>query len=116
MERWSLRFQATHNTMSFDISWIEIDGSIGTSVSLNLDEHYALFGQMLETQYKVLIRLRDYYRDADFTLQELPTLKRELEVRMEEIESLSLREKLKFILILVEEAISRKKTIAAIAD
>ena len=59
--------------MPCDISLLESDGSLGLTVSLDLDDHWALFGQATSSRYKLLAKLGDYYADANFCLDELRT-------------------------------------------
>ncbi len=102
--------------MAFDLCIIESNGGPGSSVPLDPNEHHALFGELSVEGYSLLSRMSDYYRDADYSLVELPKLKVELQELSSEIKVSSLVDRVAAIVTLVDDAINSGKTISAIAD
>jgi hypothetical protein len=102
--------------MPFDLSLLEPDGRPSAFVSFSPNEHQVIFGQASAARYKLIPRLCDYYRDADFEPRELVALRDEFKTRADEIEIDSLSEKLKLAVALLTQAIEKGKGVTAIVD
>lgn len=65
--------------MALDIAILNDTGEPDTTVSIRINEHARLLRIVDDGTPRLLLRLRDYYEDAEFELCELDELTRELE-------------------------------------
>ncbi len=102
--------------MTYDLGWLYHDGFPGPSVPLGLDAHYELIQFIKGYPYPLLSRLSDYYEDAYFANRELADLKKEVESCLTNADSPRLRKTLLDMLAMINDAISRRKSLYAICD
>jgi|GEM_PF-4563707 len=102
--------------MSYDFSLLNPSGNQVTSVSLNPSEHFAIFGSLDVEKYRVFSKAKDYYRDADFDISEISTLRDELEAYTKEMAIDAIQYKLQLLTELLKQAIAEGKAVAAISD
>jgi hypothetical protein len=103
--------------MSLDITILNSDGSPDEQVSVGVDDHYQLMQQAEKQSLLLLMRMRDYYQDADYNSDEVLLLSNELKILIEQHKSKSSFVPVATQLLnLAQIAIDRSKGIVAIAD
>jgi hypothetical protein len=65
-------------TMSLDIAILGSDGVPKNQVSIDADTHHRLMKLLEENTRSLLIRMNDYYADAEYSVSELDSLHAEL--------------------------------------
>lgn len=62
--------------MSLDIAILDKEGAPHTEISVSPDSHFQLMKQAEMLELSQLLRMRDYYEDVDYTVQETLLLRR----------------------------------------
>ncbi len=65
--------------MSLDIAILDKEGAPHKEVSVSPDGHFQLMKQAEMLELSQLLRMRDYYEDVDYTVQETLLLQQETE-------------------------------------
>ena len=103
--------------MSLDIAILDDKGAPVHEVSISVDAHSHLMRQVDHLHLNQLLRMRDYYEDVDYTVQETLLLQQETETLARNCAG-----KPDFcglvdtIQALIRHAVNDEKAVAAIAD
>lgn len=84
-------------------------------LQLDLYSHAALFGRPLDGR-SLMVRLSDFYSDAEFEIEELPLLRAELQNELNSSKSKLAMEALKGLCDVVDRAIAGNKKLFVFAD
>lgn len=66
--------------MSYDVCILGDNGSPVHQVKFSVDEHHLLVEEARKNCFDMLMRIIDYYSDAEFTTDELHVLRNEIEI------------------------------------
>ena len=103
--------------MALDVAILGENGESESAVPIRVDEHARLLGAVEASTSPLLSRLRDYYEDAEYELQELDDLVAELGSLRAHIEGdAALAELISSLRDLVLSARRLRRGIVAIAD
>lgn len=99
--------------MALDIAILEDDGRFGVQCSLGVNEHWGLIQSAKPlAAFPLLLRLRDYYSDAEFGVGEVSALREELHRLSYQVQNKMITE----LIQLCDSAERNGKGIVAIAD
>lgn len=104
--------------MSYDLVMLDDSGKPSRCISLGVDAHYRLICLAKKKKLSLILRISDYYTDAIYQVNDINTLRRELELMIDDIElkDSDVRTFIIDMLSLADEAISQQKAIEGIAD
>ena len=103
--------------MSLDV--VILDKSSGTplkQVNLSLQMHSILCKNLVDRNFKLLSRFSEYYKDGHFVLNELPSLKNEIQTLLSDSDNKDLKTFLKDLLKLLEFALISQNELHLISD
>lgn len=101
--------------MALDLAILGTHGQPEMEVAIGADVHVRLVELAARLNLPLLLRLNDYYEDADFTPQEVSVLRAEVRAALLSADE-TLREILKEVDALLAEAEQRGVGVRAIAD
>ncbi len=103
--------------MSLDITILDSEGYPTEKVSVGVDDHHQLMQKAKEQSLLLLTRMSDYYQDAEYNLDEVLLLSKELKNLIEHYNNKSSYLLVaKQLLNLTQTAIDRSEGIVTIAD
>ena len=103
--------------MALDFTGIDEAGATtGGHVPIECKTHTQLFWRLPQARFDLLERLRDYWEDALFTVDELPRLLAELDAYRREQEDAALADILRRMQAVVLQALDEGTAVEAIAD
>jgi hypothetical protein len=103
--------------MALDLAIVGPDGSPERSVGIRADEHERILAVATTTKARLLLRLKDFYADADYAPSEVAELRDEAIVIREALKSDSdCAVVIERTVDLLDQALREKRGISAIAD
>jgi hypothetical protein len=102
--------------MSLDIAILDVDGSPKEQVSIGVEDHHRLMNFASERKARLVLRLDDYYGDAEFGTGELELLIREASILREQSPDDRLVWFLEALIQLARRAQSAHQPLTVIAD
>ena len=103
--------------MPLDVTVMGVDGRPERSVPISVDQHAALMLKLPASGESLLRRLEDYYEDASFAVDELPTLENDIrDAASRCTDSKQLTEVLREMSALVRLARRQGRPVEALAD
>ena len=102
--------------MGLDFAYLGDDGSPARSVPIGVTKHWAIVQAARSADFPLLLRMQDYYEDAEYAANEVDALLRELRRLEELLAEGDMKTLLAAMQDLCEEAMTQNMGIDTIAD